>query len=164
LSRIEAKEYRLKAEPNHLQQLCEKAVLAFSERAATRSMQVSVDIPQDVPLALVDPLAFERILTNLIDNALKYCADGARIRIAAAEAGSKLEVSVSDNGPGIELQHQPRLFERFYRVDTGRSRDMGGTGLGLSIVKHLVEAMNGEVRVESAFGKGSTFSFTVARA
>jgi len=164
LSRIEAKEYRLKAEPSHLQQLCEKAVLAFAERAATRSMQVSVDISQNVPLALVDPLAFERILTNLIDNALKYCADGARIRITAAEAGSKLQVSVSDNGPGIELQHQPRLFERFYRVDTGRSRDMGGTGLGLSIVKHLVEAMHGEVRVESAFGKGATFSFTVARA
>jgi signal transduction histidine kinase len=105
----------LKAEPSHLQQLCEKAVLAFTERAATRSMQVSVDISQNVPLALVDPLAFERILTNLIDNALKYCADGARIRITAAEAGSKLQVSVSDNGPGIELQHQPRLFERFYR-------------------------------------------------
>jgi two-component system phosphate regulon sensor histidine kinase PhoR len=164
LSRIEAKEYRLKAEPSPLQQLCEKAVLPFTGRAATRSMQVSVDIPQNVPLALVDPLAFERILTNLIDNALKYCADGARIRITAAEAGSKLQVSVSDNGPGIELQHQPRLFERFYRVDTGRSRDMGGTGLGLSIVKHLVEAMHGEVHVESAFGKGATFSFTVARA
>jgi two-component system, OmpR family, phosphate regulon sensor histidine kinase PhoR len=164
LSRIEAREFRLKAEPSHLQQLCEKAALTFAGRAATRSMQVSVDISQDFPLALVDPIAFERILTNLIDNALKYCSEGARIRVTAAEAGNRLQVSVSDNGPGIESQHQPRLFERFYRVDTGRSRDMGGTGLGLSIVKHLVEAMAGEVRVESDFGKGSTFSFTVARA
>jgi two-component system phosphate regulon sensor histidine kinase PhoR len=164
LSRIEAREFRLKAEPSHLQRLCEKAALTFAGRAATRSMQVSVDIPKDFPLALVDPIAFERILTNLIDNALKYCSEGARIRVTAAEAGNRLQVSVSDNGPGIESQHQPRLFERFYRVDTGRSRDMGGTGLGLSIVKHLVEAMAGEVRVESDFGKGSTFSFTVARA
>jgi two-component system phosphate regulon sensor histidine kinase PhoR len=73
-------------------------------------------------------------------------------------------IRVEDDGPGIEEKHLPRLFERFYRVDTGRSREMGGTGLGLSIVKHLVEAMGGTVSVESRVGIGSTFSFTLKKA
>ena len=112
---------------------------------------------------MVDASAFDRILTNLIDNALKYCPDGASISVGAREEGPKLQVSVSDSGAGIDAKHLPRLFERFYRVDNGRSRDMGGTGLGLSIVKHLVEAMGGEVSVESLPGKGSTCSITLSR-
>lgn len=164
LSRIEANEYRLKVEAAQLQPLCEKAVLVFSERAAARDKQIALDVPRDLPRALVDAVAFDRILTNLIDNALKYGSDGTRILVAVSDVGGKLEVRVSDTGPGIQPQHLPRLFERFYRVDTGRSRDTGGTGLGLSIVKHLVEAMGGDVRVESVFGKGSTFSFAVPKA
>jgi two-component system phosphate regulon sensor histidine kinase PhoR len=78
--------------------------------------------------------------------------------------GTKIQVRVSDSGAGIDAKHLPRLFERFYRVDNGRSRDMGGTGLGLSIVKHLTEAMGGEVSVESLPGKGTTFAFTLPRA
>jgi two-component system phosphate regulon sensor histidine kinase PhoR len=123
-----------------------------------------VEIPDDFIKASGDKNAFDRILTNLIDNALKYSPDGANIAISAREAGAKLQVLVSDTGPGIDAKHLPRLFERFYRVDPGRSRDMGGTGLGLSIVKHLVEAMGGEVSVESTPGKGSTFAFTLPRA
>jgi two-component system, OmpR family, phosphate regulon sensor histidine kinase PhoR len=84
--------------------------------------------------------------------------------VAAEGAGDQLRVSVRDDGPGIDARHLPRLFERFYRVDGGRSRDQGGTGLGLSIVKHLVEAMNGSVSVESAPEKGSTFRFTLPAA
>ena len=76
----------------------------------------------------------------------------------------RVRLSVVDTGPGIEEKHLPRLFERFYRVDTGRSREMGGTGLGLSIVKHLCEALGGSIAVESAVGKGSTFSFTLPQA
>ena len=111
-----------------------------------------------------DQRAVEQILTNLVDNAVKYCPEGARVVIRTATPGAFLRVSVEDNGPGIEAQHLPRLFERFYRADKGRSRDMGGTGLGLSIVKHLVEAMGGEVSVDSAIGKGTTFSFTLPTA
>jgi two-component system phosphate regulon sensor histidine kinase PhoR len=163
LSRIEAKEYRLKVETADLRQLCEKTVSAFAVRASSRNMRLTVDIPHDFPAALVDANAFDRILTNLVDNALKYCPDQAGISIGAREAGNRLRVVVSDSGPGIDAKHLPRLFERFYRVDNGRSRDMGGTGLGLSIVKHLVEAMGGEVSVESLPGKGSTFAFTLSR-
>ena len=164
LSKIEAKEYRLKVETSALRQLCEKTVAAFAERASSRGMRLAVEIPEGFPPAAVDTSAFDRILTNLVDNALKYCPDGASISVSARELGPKIQVSVSDTGAGIDAKHLPRLFERFYRVDNGRSRDMGGTGLGLSIVKHLVEAMGGEARVESLPGKGTTFAFTLSRA
>jgi len=163
LSRIEAKEYRLKVEPTDLRQLSEKTVAAFAERALSRNMRLTVDIPTDLPPAVADENAFDRILTNLVDNALKYCQDGASIAVSARALGTKIQVSVSDSGTGIDAKHLPRLFERFYRVDNGRSRDMGGTGLGLSIVKNLVEAMGGEVSVESLPGKGATFAFTLCR-
>ncbi len=163
LSRIEAKEYRLKVVTSDLRPLCEKTVSVFAERASSRNMHLAVEIPDGFPPAMVDASAFDRILTNLVDNALKYCPDGAGVSVGARESGAKVQVIVSDSGPGIDAKHLPRLFERFYRVDNGRSRDMGGTGLGLSIVKHLVEAMGGEVSVESLPGKGSTFAFTLSR-
>jgi two-component system phosphate regulon sensor histidine kinase PhoR len=164
LSKVEAKEFRLKLETLDLALLCEKTVAPFAERASSKHVRLTVKIPGDFAKASGDKSAFDRILTNLIDNALKYSPDGASVAISARETGPKLQVLVSDTGPGIDTKHLPRLFERFYRVDPGRSRDMGGTGLGLSIVKHLVEAMEGEVSVESTPGKGSTFAFTLPRA
>lgn len=87
-----------------------------------------------------------------------------RARAEQTKRRKLVRVSVIDTGPGIEEKHLPRLFERFYRVDKGRSRDLGGTGLGLSIVKHLCEALGGSIHVESEVGKGSTFSFTLLQA
>jgi anti-sigma regulatory factor (Ser/Thr protein kinase) len=118
-------------------------------------------LPANLPAIRGDATALERVLSNLIDNAIKYCPEGAAIVVAAEDVGGKLRVTVSDDGPGIEARHLPRLFERFYRCDPGRSRAMGGTGLGLSIVKHLVEAMGGTVQVKSTPGQGAKFSFTV---
>jgi two-component system phosphate regulon sensor histidine kinase PhoR len=108
-----------------------------------------------------DRRALEQVLTNLIDNAVKYCPDGSSISVSAEVVGQTARVAVADSGPGIEQHHLPRLFERFYRVDQGRSRDVGGTGLGLSIAKHLVEAMNGNISVTSAVGQGTTFALTL---
>ena len=112
---------------------------------------------------MADEVALENVLSNLVDNAVKYAGPDAEVRLIAAEDGDRVRVSVRDSGPGIEAQHLPRLFERFYRVDTGRSRELGGTGLGLSIVKHLVEVQGGQIEVESTPGKGTTFSFTLPR-
>ena len=164
LSRIEAKEYRLIPEAIDLLVMCEKVLSGFRERASSHGLHVGVDIPESLSRVMGDRTATERVLANLIDNALKYCPEGSSVNIGARPAEASVQVLVSDNGPGIEPKHLPRLFERFYRVDPGRSRDMGGTGLGLSIVKHLVEAMGGEVSVESTPGKGSTFAFTLPRA
>jgi two-component system phosphate regulon sensor histidine kinase PhoR len=163
LSRIEAKEYQLTAETLDLAAVFEKTLAAFGDRAASRRIRVAQTIPPSLPRAVGDPNAVDRVLANLIDNALKYCPEGSSVTVEARELGDRIQVVVSDSGLGIDAKHLPRLFERFYRVDPGRSRDMGGTGLGLSIVKHLVEAMGGEVTVESTLGKGSTFAFTLPR-
>ncbi|HAT71278.1 MAG TPA: hypothetical protein DCS63_00495 [Elusimicrobia bacterium] len=104
-----------------------------------------------------------QVLINLLDNAAKYNREGGEIKIAAADEGSCAKVSVEDTGAGIPAAHLPRIFERFYRVDKARSRELGGTGLGLSIVKHLVELHGGSVGVDSAGGRGSVFWFTVPK-
>jgi two-component system phosphate regulon sensor histidine kinase PhoR len=113
--------------------------------------------PPDLILS-TDRRALEQILSNLIDNAIKYASRGARVTLSASQRDGEVRIAVADTGPGIAAKHLPRLFERFYRVDRGRSRDVGGTGLGLSIVKHLTEALGGHVTVESLPSVGSTFT------
>jgi two-component system phosphate regulon sensor histidine kinase PhoR len=99
-----------------------------------------------------------------MDNAVKYSPEGGQVFIRAWEEEDRARVTVRDTGYGMEAKHLARIFERFYRVDKGRSRDMGGTGLGLSIVKHLVGAMQGEVEVASTLNVGTTFTLTLAKA
>ena len=108
-----------------------------------------------------DRRALEHVLGNLIDNAIKYSTAGAAVKISAAAETGHVRVSVTDTGPGIPAQHLPRLFERFYRVDAGRSRELGGTGLGLAIVKHLVELHGGQVRAENRPEGGARFIITL---
>jgi two-component system phosphate regulon sensor histidine kinase PhoR len=104
----------------------------------------------------------EQALVNLVDNAIKYGRQGGIVRISATEKSpGEVQVSVMDDGEGIPREDLSRVFERFYRVDKGRSKELGGTGLGLSIVKHLVQAHGGKVWAESQPGKGSTFFFTL---
>jgi two-component system, OmpR family, phosphate regulon sensor histidine kinase PhoR len=160
LSRIESREFHLSREPLALGPVLEHIASMFSDRARAKNIELVSSAP-DTVIAFADRRALEHVLTNLVDNATKYCGPGARVQLRAQRADGEVIVSVSDTGPGIEERHLPRLFERFYRVDTGRSRELGGTGLGLSIVKHLVEAMDGEVRVESKPGQGTNFSFTL---
>ena len=126
------------------------------ERATKTATTVKLEIDGPV-VALGDPSGLEQVVQNLVDNAIKYGHRGGHVVIRGARDGARVRLSVLDDGPGIEAQHLPRLFERFYRVDAGRSRDRGGTGLGLAIVKHIVEAMGGDVKVESDVGKGSRF-------
>ena len=161
LSRIESKEFRLTTDTFDLAGVVARAMGFHEERATEKRMRMTATLPTALPAVRGDATALERVLSNLIDNAIKYCPEGASVVVTAEELGGKLRVTVSDDGPGIEFRHLPRLFERFYRCDAGRSRAMGGTGLGLSIVKHLVEAMGGTVEVESSPGQGARFSFTV---
>ena len=161
LSRIESKEFRLATDSFDLSGVVARTMEFHEERATQKRMHMSVALPPNLPAVRGDATALERVLSNLIDNAVKYCPEGAAIVVTAEDLGEKLRVTVGDDGPGIEARHLARLFERFYRCDPGRSRAMGGTGLGLSIVKHLVEAMGGTVQVESTLGQGARFSFTV---
>ena len=113
----------------------------------------------------VNPPLREQAVINLIDNAIKYSGPGSTVRLTAGiegdVAGGGLVIRVADEGAGIDPEHLPRLFERFYRVDKARSRKLGGTGLGLSIVKHIVQAHRGGITVESTPGVGSTFTIRV---
>jgi two-component system phosphate regulon sensor histidine kinase PhoR len=168
LSRIESKQARFEAEPVEVGPVVEQILALFREPVERKRQRAVAASTESLPAVLGDRRAIEQVLTNLVENAVKYCPDGATITVRATEkaaAGNAdartVRIAVEDTGPGIEAKHLPRLFERFYRADKGRSRDMGGTGLGLSIVKHLVEAMDGKVGVESTPGKGTSFWFTL---
>lgn len=160
LSRIEAKELHLQIRSLDMESEIEKVTDALRPNAAKKDIQLVVEVPRPLSL-LSDARALEQILTNLIENAIKYCPIGSKVRVAAEKREERVLISVMDNGPGIDAAHLPRLFERFYRVDAGRSRALGGTGLGLAIVKHLSEALGGQASVESVPGKGSTFCISL---
>jgi signal transduction histidine kinase len=124
--------------------------------------EVSTELPESLPLVEADPLRLEQVLSNLVDNALKYgSGPGTKVVISARRENYELVIQVRDNGPGIPLTDQPHIFERFYRVHKDRSRDAGGTGIGLSIVKHTIQAHGGRVEVESLPGAGATFTVSL---
>jgi signal transduction histidine kinase len=128
------------------------------ERATQREATVDVAVAPDAEIS-GDPTGLEQVVENLTDNAIKYGRDsGGHVRVSGERRGDRVVLQVKDDGPGIAAEHLPRLFERFYRVDAGRSRERGGTGLGLAIVKHLVEAMGGTITVASTPGAGTTFT------
>jgi two-component system phosphate regulon sensor histidine kinase PhoR len=161
LSRIESRGLKLNMEALAVDAVYDQVLSLFAERAAKRGTLLENQAAEDMLRVVADRRALEHVLTNLVDNAVKYCPSGTTIRLRAVTHEGSVELLVEDNGPGIEQRHLPRLFERFYRVDAGRSREIGGTGLGLSIVKHLVEAMGGAVHVESTPGVGTTFGVTL---
>ncbi len=164
LSKLESNEFKLKRERVELQRVIPIVLALFRERAEKKGVRLFADLPAALPPVDGDPRALEHVLSNLVDNAVKYCPPGTRILVGASADDHRVRLVVSDTGPGIAAEHLPRVFERFYRIDAGRSRELGGTGLGLSIVKHMVEAMRGKVSVDSAVGQGSTFSVALLRA
>ena len=127
---------------------------------AEQRVEFETAVTESAQSVTVDPEALRQIFTNLFDNALRHTSPGGRVRVLAAPAGDDVIVRVSDTGTGIAAEHLARIFERFYRVDPGRSRQEGGTGLGLAIVKHLVEAQGGSVSAESELGRGTTILLT----
>jgi two-component system phosphate regulon sensor histidine kinase PhoR len=156
LSRIEAKQYNFAHEAVDPSAVGAAVLTLFRPRAETRNVRLDLDTSPTHPRVWCDPRALEQILTNLVENAIKYCPDST-VTVRTRLHEGKTRVMVADTGPGIGPKQLPRIFERFFRVDPGRSRDMGGTGLGLSIVKHLVEALGGTIVVESELGRGTTF-------
>lgn len=161
LSRVEQKRQKFEFEPFRVNALLKQALELMRPMAEKRDIRLEVQAEPAEPGVWCDSEAVSQILCNLLDNAIKYTPPGGRITVGTAPQGRFVEVFVRDTGIGIPAEELPRLFERFYRVDKARSRELGGTGLGLSIVKHLVAAHNGTTRVESRYGEGSTFFFTL---
>jgi len=145
--------------------LCDVVAVAL-EVCGPKAEAKSIELREDCPgrlLARVSPPLLEQAVVNLIDNAVKYSADGSIVVVTLEERGDEVVVSVTDEGQGVAREHLPRLFERFYRVDKARSRDLGGTGLGLAIVKHVAQIHGGRVSVDSLIGRGSTFRIHLPR-
>jgi two-component system, OmpR family, phosphate regulon sensor histidine kinase PhoR len=164
LSKLESNEFKLKRERVELGSVVPIVLALFRERAEKKAVRLAAELARAPAAVEGDARALEHVLSNLVDNAIKYCPAGTRVLVSASLKGDRVDLVVSDTGPGIAAEHVPRVFERFYRVDAGRSRELGGTGLGLSIVKHMVEAMRGKVWVESEIGRGSTFIVSLPRA
>jgi two-component system phosphate regulon sensor histidine kinase PhoR len=163
LSEMESADHVLQSETVHLPELIRTAVETLRPLAQGKNQTLRVEPLKGLPALRADSQKIHQVLTNLLHNAISYTPEGGSITVEARSVPVGVELSVIDNGIGIPPDDLPRIFERFYRVDKGRSRELGGTGLGLSIVKHIVEAHGGEVRVESKPGKGSRFTFFLPR-
>lgn len=162
LSKIESKEFYLKWERLPLSGLIDDVLDFVKEAAEKKKISISRSILPSSLEVMGDRSYLEQVFINLLDNAIKYTHETGEISISALEKGQReIQVVIKDNGIGIPKEDLSRIFERFYRVDKGRSQELGGTGLGLSIVKHLVQAHGGRVWAESKLGEGSTFYFTL---
>lgn len=161
LSRVEQKRQKFEFEPFRVNGLLKQAIEVVRPMAEKGEIRLELQPGPADACVWCDSEAVSQILGNLLDNAIKYTPAGGWIVVGAESQGRFAELYVKDSGIGIPSEELPRLFERFYRVDKARSRELGGTGLGLSIVKHLVAAHNGTTRVESRVGEGSTFFFTL---
>ena len=157
LSMIESGNVSIQTKTVRVKNLVDEVFTALSSKAVTREIDLINEIDPQVK-ATADPVRLEQMLTNLVDNAIKFNRHAGSVTIAAVESEEKTSVSVTDTGEGILAGHLPRVFERFYRADRGRTREVGGTGLGLAIVKHLARLHGGEVSVTSVPGQGTTFT------
>lgn len=162
LARIEAQEGSLRLAETDWRPIVEGAVRRHEPELQSRGLTFAMELEPDC-VAMGESESMTQVLDNLLDNAIKYTPAGS-VRVRLFRAGSQVSLQVEDSGLGIPPEDRERIFERFYRVDKARSREMGGTGLGLSIVKHLAQAMHGEVRLVSEVGKGSQFTVTLPAA
>ena len=165
LSRVEAEERVRPADSVDLGTVIQQTRHSLAQRAEEAGIEMSLHLPPEPVVVPGDPDQLRQVLTNLVENALKYSGKGTFVRMSLGIPdyetrlrGLGVRIEVSDTGPGIDAVHLPRLTERFYRVDSHRSRELGGTGLGLAIVKHIVNRHRGRLQVDSQIGRGTTFT------
>ena len=161
LSKMDADRLELEIHRLSVSQFVESCVETAQRPADDKNLRISVNLAPSLPDIAADRRRLAEVLQNLLDNAIQYTPAGGQITLSASANNGEVTFTVADTGIGIPHADQPRIFERFYRVDAARSREVGGTGLGLSIAKHLVEVHGGRIWVESAVGQGSRFHFTV---
>jgi signal transduction histidine kinase len=161
LSLAEAGQLYLLRKPLVLEEIISKAVASLQLQATSKQLLLFVDLPPILPRVMADAERVGQVLRNLLSNAITHTPPGGEITVRARANYDEALISVQDTGAGIEEEHLPNVFERFYRTDASRSRATGGSGLGLAIVKQMVEAHHGHIEVESTPGRGSCFTFTL---
>ena len=160
LTETEADDFRLNREPGSLVETVRESVDGARAKAEASGVVLSVDLPAESPTAIAfDRTRISQVVGNLLDNAVRHTPTGGRVTVAVAVGQSMASVTVADTGEGIPADVLPFVFDRFYRVDSSRSRATGGAGLGLTIAKKLIEAHGGSIRVESEAGRGASFTF-----
>ncbi len=165
INQLESGEVKLEKTRFNIKALTDELIESFEMKAENRNMRLYYGKAYDKPIYVIaDKNQIEKLLTNLISNAIKYgYANTGKVKISFFDMDTNLLIEVTDNGPGISKEDLPRIFERFYRTDRARSREMGGTGLGLAIVKHIVEAHKQTIYTRSTVGIGTTFGFTLEK-
>ena len=163
ISRIESGEMRMSFRYFNISEFLKNVVDEMRPKAEKKSIKLSTTVGSNELLVLGDKDRLRQVMSNLIDNSIKYTDEGGAVEVGVIELRNSARVYVRDNGSGIGKEHLGRIFERFYRVDKDRSRKVGGTGLGLAIVKHIVEAHNSKIEVRSELGKGSEFGFLLKK-
>ena len=161
LSKMDADRLELEISDTSVTQFVATCIETAQRRAAEKQLELIVQIPDGLPNIATDRRRLAEVLQNLLDNAIQYTLPGGQITLSAVHSAREVIFTVSDTGIGIPKADQPRIFERFYRVDAARSREVGGTGLGLAIAKHLVEVHGGRLWVDSEIGQGSQFHFSI---
>jgi len=156
LARLESKEANLQLAEIKLRDFLEDVTGDWAKRLAGKNLRLELEVPDNFPTVHADERRLEEVVHNLLDNAVKYSHQKGRIVLNAGAPDQEVVLSVSDEGVGIAANDLPRIFERFYRADRARSRELGGTGLGLSIVKHIAQLHGGRVEAESVVGQGTT--------
>jgi two-component system phosphate regulon sensor histidine kinase PhoR len=156
LARLESSNSKVELSQVRVRELFNNVTRDWNEKLAAKNLKVIVDLPPDLQTIPADETRLQEVFYNLLENAVKYSRENGQIRLQAAERGPEIVLSVSDDGIGISKDQLPRIFERFYRADKARSRELGGTGLGLAIVKHIAQLHGGRVEAESELGRGTT--------
>ncbi len=165
LSQMETGEAKMNRERINLVEITEEVFEQLENKAQARQVLLKIlTASQTGVWVKADPQRISQVMTNLVENAIKYGHEGGKVQVIFEDDKKEWLVSVRDDGPGIPAEHLSRIFERFYRVEKSRSRDMGGTGLGLAIVKHIVNAHKSKISVMSKLDKGTTFSFKLDKA
>jgi len=164
LAKIESGKFPVEYSEFDVNELLRRCILMFEQRIEEKHLQVSLGIGEDKLFVWADEDRISQVITNLVDNAVKFSLDGGQISVWTRVEGNKVKISVSDTGVGIPAEDQPFIFERFFKVDKSHSKATPGTGIGLSIVKRIIAQHGEKISFESTRGSGATFTFTLTRA
>jgi len=163
LAQAESHQLPLHTAPTDVTPIAAEVIANFSLAAEEQGIALRVDIQGTIPLVKADAVRVRQVLTNLVDNALRFTPAGGHVTVCLVDEPGRLLISITDSGQGIALDQLPHVFDRFYRVDSSRSRSSGGSGLGLAIVKRICEELNGQISCESDLGKGSVFTVVLKK-